>query len=98
MHKRNRHKGNTVCFQKSVFNRKHSTERDNVRWGDSNGSVRLQCGRTIDLSLMGLKMLLQMGSPNSHITPWLVFYATGIVLLLYRPINRFYILTAAEGR
>ena len=42
--------------------------------------------------------LLQMGSPNSHITPWVVFYATGIVLLLYRPINRFYILTAAEGR
>ena len=38
------------------------------------------------------------GSPNSHITPRLVFYATGIVLLLYRPINRFYILTAAEGR
>ena len=35
-------------------------------------------------------MVLQMGSPNSHITPWLVFYATGIVLLLYRPINRFY--------
>ena len=37
-------------------------------------------------------MLLQIGSSNSHITPWLVFYATGIVLLLYRPINRFYIL------
>ena len=30
-----------------------------------------------------------MGSPNSHITPWVVFYATGIVLLLYRPISRF---------
>ena len=29
-----------------------------------------------------------MGSPNSHITPWVVFYATGIVLLLYRPISR----------
>ena len=39
-----------------------------------------------------------MGSPNSHITPYVVFYASGIVLLLYRPVNRFYILTAAEGR
>ena len=55
------------------------------------------CGRTIDFSLMGLNVL-QMGSPNSHITPWVVFYATGIVLLLYRPIDRFYILTAAGGR
>ena len=36
-------------------------------------------------------MLLQMESPNSHITPWFVFYATGIVLLLYRP-------TASAGR
>ena len=26
-----------------------------------------------------------MGSSNSHITPWVVFYASGIVLLLYRP-------------
>ena len=73
-----------------------------ARWDDSNfegiGTFAV-CGRTIDFSLMGLNVIAKlMGSPNSHITPWLVFYATGIVLLLYRPINRFYILTAAEGR
>ena len=31
------------AFKNPYFNRKHSTERDNARWDDSKGSVRLQC-------------------------------------------------------
>ena len=42
------------------------------------------------------------GSPNLHITPsqFSTQFANycNFVLLLYRPVNRLYILTAAEGR
>ena len=45
-----------------------------------------------------LEYYCKRGSLHSHITPWLVFYAIGICLLRCRPVNRLYILTAAEGR
>ena len=45
-----------------------------------------------------LKYYCKRGSLHSHITPWLVFHAIGICLLRCRPVNRLYILTAAEGR
>ena len=41
------------------------------------------------------------GSPNSHITrytPYSSFLHNWIFVLLYRPVDRYMILTAAEGR
>ena len=38
------------------------------------------------------------GSPNSHITLWVVFYAIGILLLLYRPVNRLYYLNCSRRK
>ena len=45
----------------------------------------------------GHKCYCKWGAKFTHHTVG-SFLATGIDLLLYRPINRFYILTAAEGR
>ena len=42
------------------------------------------------------KFYCKRGSPNFHITPWVVFYT--IVFFLLYTINRLYILIAAEGR
>ena len=44
------------------------------------------------------KYYCKRGSPNLHITLWVVFYAIGICLLLYRPINRSIILTVHRRR
>ena len=56
----------------------------------------LACNRF--LTYDRLKYYCKRGSLHSHITPWLVVYAIGMCLLRCRPVNRLYILTAAEVR
>ena len=82
-----------VC-KNLYFNRKYSTEHDNAR----RYRYLAMWARNRFLTYDRLKYYCKRGSLHSHITPRLVFYAIGICLLRCRPVNRLYILTAAEGR
>ena len=63
-----------------------------------DGTGTLQCGPATDFSLMIGLILLQTGVATVTHHNVGSFLCNWIFLLLYRPVNRLYILTAAKGR